>query len=123
MNINKKVEEMINLNATLIEIAPALYKDLSKEILELIKARNIKLEVTDRVKTVCMYKQNIDCYAYVKNDKYNGCFALKELYCRNEQCRFYQKRMEAKKKYLGSYSLTTASLIAKNIDKYFRSLQ
>lgn len=122
MNINKKVEEMINLNATLIEITPKLYRELDEEILNLIKTRNIKVDITDKVKTVCMYKQKVDCFAYVKNDKRNGCFCLKELYCRNGDCRFYQERKKVKKKYLDNYSVNTASLIAKNIDKYFRNL-
>ena len=122
MTINKTVEQMINLGATLIEITPILYNELNDEILELIKTRNVKIEVTDKTRAVCMYKQKVDCYAYVKNDKYSGCFCLKELYCRNENCRFYQERLKAKKKYLDAYNVNTASLIAKNIDKYFRNL-
>lgn len=122
MNINKKVEEMINLNATIIEITPELYKELSKETLDLIKLKNIKVDITDNVKTVCMYKQNIDCFAYVKNDKYNGCFCLDELYCRKGNCRFFQERKKAREKYLKNYSIETASTISKNIDKYFREL-
>lgn len=122
MNINKKVEEMINLNATLIEITPELYRELSEETLDLIKFRNIKVDITDKVKTVCMYKQNVDCFAYTKNDKYDGCFCLNELYCRKENCRFYQKREEAKRKYIDNYNIATAGIIARSIDRYFRDL-
>lgn len=61
-----------------------------------------------------------DCFGYISEDKYKGCFALKELYCKKENCRFYQERQQAKKKYLDNYSLFTAMNIKKNIDDYFR---
>lgn len=85
MNINKKVEEMISLNATLIEITPDLYRDLNEEILELINDRNIKVKVTDKIKSVYMYTYKLDCFAY-KNKK---CTALVEINCKD--CKFYKK--------------------------------
>ena len=122
MIINKKIEQMVNLGATLIEINPIEYRQLTENTLEILKANNVKVDVTDKVKSACFHKYNVDCFAYMKSDKTNGCFCLKELYCGNEKCRFYQERKATKRKYLDTYTVTTASLIAKNIDKYFRNL-
>lgn len=33
-----------------------------------------------------------DCFAY--DAKYKDCNVLKELYCRNENCKFYKNRTE-----------------------------
>lgn len=63
-----------------------------------------------------------DCFAYISDNKYKGCFCLNELFCRKENCRFYQEREKAREKYLKNYSIETASVISKNIDKYFREL-
>ncbi|MGN1301796.1 MAG: hypothetical protein ACI4U9_04680 [Clostridia bacterium] len=69
-----------------------------------------------------MLESKKDCFAYVSESKTGGCFSLNELYCRNENCKFYQKKELAKKRYLDSYSLITAQTIGKNIDKFFREL-
>lgn len=63
-----------------------------------------------------------DCFAHISDDKYNGCFCLDELYCRKENCKFYQKKEDAKKKYLDNYKISTASIIPRNIDRHFREL-
>lgn len=63
-----------------------------------------------------------DCFAYVSENNLKGCFALNELYCKKEDCRFYQEKMTAKQKYLDSYNIETAQTVAKNIDKYFRQI-
>ena len=63
-----------------------------------------------------------DCFAYISEDKYRGCFCLNELYCRKEHCSFYQEKTEAKRKYLNTYNIITANKIAKATDNHFRSL-
>lgn len=37
-----------------------------------------------------------DCFAYDTKHKY--CDILKELYCRNEECKFYKNRAEVDKR-------------------------
>ena len=61
-----------------------------------------------------------DCFAYMSNNKHKGCFALKELFCCKENCKFYQNKEVAKKQYLDNYNLYTASNISKEVDDYFR---
>ena len=63
-----------------------------------------------------------DCFAYLSDNKWDGCFCLNELYCRKENCRFYQTRQEARKKYLETYNMTTLGMIAGATDRYFRNL-
>ena len=63
-----------------------------------------------------------DCFAYISDNKYDGCFCLDELHCRKENCRFYQEKKEAKKKYLDYYTVTTAKLITRSTDRFFREL-
>lgn len=63
-----------------------------------------------------------DCFSYISDNAYRGCYCLNELYCRKSECRFYQKKEEAKEKYLKTFNLETAKNIDKNIDKYFRDL-
>lgn len=36
-----------------------------------------------------------NCFAY-QSDSLNGCAALKELYCRNESCKFYKTDRDGK---------------------------
>lgn len=36
-----------------------------------------------------------NCFAY-QSDCTNGCAALKELYCRNENCKFYKTSRDGK---------------------------
>ena len=62
-----------------------------------------------------------DCFAYISDDKCRGCFALKQLYCKTEGCKFYQERTKAKKRYLENYTIYTAINISKAIDKFFRN--
>jgi hypothetical protein len=63
-----------------------------------------------------------DCFAHISDDKYDGCFCLDRLYCRKENCKFYQEKKEAKRKYLDYYNLSTASLITRSTDRFFREL-
>jgi len=63
-----------------------------------------------------------DCFAHLSDNKYDGCFCLNELYCKKEECRFYQKAREAKEKYLDNYTVATAGTISRAIDKHFRNL-
>ena len=32
-----------------------------------------------------------DCFGYKKTERGENCMALKQLYCKNEKCRFYKK--------------------------------
>ena len=34
------------------------------------------------------------CFAYVEKKGHQGCRALKELYCKKEECRFYKRKCE-----------------------------
>ncbi len=61
-----------------------------------------------------------DCFAYLSDDDTRGCFALNKLYCKREKCKFYKERTQARKEYLDTYTLETASCIAKNVDEHFR---
>ena len=63
-----------------------------------------------------------DCFGFILEDRYNGCFCLNELYCKKENCRFYKEKKQAKKEYLEHYTVTTASLIARSVDRHFRDL-
>ena len=69
-----------------------------------------------------MSESRKNCFAYVSENDMRGCFALNELYCKKEECKFYQERKLAKQKYLDTYNLQTAQTIGKSIDKYFREL-
>lgn len=47
-----------------------------------------------------MHKVKTDCFAYRKITQPNGrteekCFALLELYCKNEECKFYKEQTKA----------------------------
>ena len=35
---------------------------------------------------------NKDCFAYIERKGHEGCKALKDLYCKNEECRFYKRK-------------------------------
>lgn len=35
-----------------------------------------------------------DCFSYVEKNKHQGCKALKELYCKQEKCKFYKSKEE-----------------------------
>lgn len=61
-----------------------------------------------------------DCFAYLSDDKCRGCFALNQLYCKTEECKFYQKKSEAREKYLDNYTIYTAANISKTVDIFFR---
>ena len=37
---------------------------------------------------------NKDCFAFVEKNGHEGCKALKELYCKNDGCRFYKRKCE-----------------------------
>ena len=37
---------------------------------------------------------NKDCFAFVEKNNHEGCKALKELYCKNDKCRFYKRKCE-----------------------------
>lgn len=39
-----------------------------------------------------------DCFAYRKEKE--ECNALNELYCKNEECKFYKNREEIRKEYI-----------------------
>lgn len=61
-----------------------------------------------------------DCFAYISDDKCRGCFALNQLYCKTEECKFYQERTKAKRRYLDNYTIYTAANISKTVDLFFR---
>lgn len=42
-----------------------------------------------------MNKIHKNCFAYQSNSQ-NGCAALKELYCRNEECKFFKLTRDGK---------------------------
>ena len=35
---------------------------------------------------------NRDCFAFVEKNEHQGCRALKELYCKKEECKFYKNK-------------------------------
>lgn len=35
-----------------------------------------------------------DCFAFAEKNNHQGCRALKELYCKKEECRFYKRKWE-----------------------------
>lgn len=37
---------------------------------------------------------NKDCFAFVEKSGHQGCRALKELYCKKEECKFYKRKSE-----------------------------
>ena len=37
---------------------------------------------------------NRDCFAFKEKGGHQGCRALKDLYCKNEECRFYKSKSE-----------------------------
>ena len=42
------------------------------------------------------YEAKKDCFAYTTNKGTPMCKALKELYCKKENCKFYKKTWEVK---------------------------
>lgn len=38
--------------------------------------------------------ENRDCFAYMERKGHKDCKALKDLYCKNEECRFYKRKSE-----------------------------
>lgn len=67
-----------------------------------------------------MPEERKDCFAYISDNQFRGCFALNGLYCKTENCRFYQEKSEAKKRYLDNYTVYTATNISKSVDMFFR---
>lgn len=49
-----------------------------------------------------------NCFAY-QSDSLNGCAALKELYCRNEECKFFKLKRD------GNYHHKTKNSAEKEI--------
>lgn len=54
-----------------------------------------------------------NCFAYQSNSL-NGCAALKELYCRNEECKFYKTERDGKYPNQLKKNLVTKSEVKKN---------
>lgn len=38
--------------------------------------------------------ENRDCFAYTERNGHRGCKSLKDLYCKNEECKFYKRKCE-----------------------------
>lgn len=62
------------------EIMAEYYKD---------KTANIAINEVGNART--------DCFAYTKDYLMAECYALKELYCRREKCKFYKSKLEYKR--------------------------
>lgn len=55
-----------------------------------------------------------DCFAYRKKTEDSGfCVALKELYCRCEECKFYKNKVDYEKEMQERYA-------ADNIEEYYK---
>ena len=39
-----------------------------------------------------VYIMKRDCFAFAEKNNHQGCRALKELYCKKEECRFYKRK-------------------------------
>jgi hypothetical protein len=70
--------KILKAHRTMID-DPALYRALNIAVTEL-KAKEDREAIRVRK----------DCFAYQTKDGREDCTALKELYCRNEQCSFYK---------------------------------
>lgn len=62
---------------------------------------HVKLVVVDKLGDM----SNKDCFAYLNKNGHKSCYALKNLYCKNQECKFYRTD-------------TTIAEIEKNIKTY-----
>ena len=63
-----------------------------------------------------------NCFAYLNNNKYNGCYCLNRLYCLKENCHFYKTKQYAKECYLKNIDGAKIAGIDSNIEKFFKNL-
>lgn len=61
---------------------------------------------------------NTRCFAYIEN---GSCFALNEMYCEQQHCKFYKDKEKAKKEFMKNYDKCKEG-INYNIKKHFKNL-
>lgn len=47
---------------------------------------NVKLVIVDKLGDMT----NKDCFAYLNKNGHKSCYGLKNLYCKNQECKFYK---------------------------------
>lgn len=86
MEINNRIASILNYESGpfLIEMNEGSFNKLTNYTLKVLKSKNIKISINNKIKSMKIIKHKVDCFAY--KDKH--CLALSKIDC--EHCNFYR---------------------------------